>query len=113
MLKRCQLLLLNLQLFSETEKSTEEREITGYTEPDRSAMAEVLDSVLGLGPSLDLGSNETDLNVTTIANQTYFAPYEVPVEIVVLLSLFYGAISLVAVLGNLKLPKFKHLVGKR
>ncbi len=32
--------------------------------------------------------------------QTYFAPYEVPVEIVVLLSLFYGAISLVAVLGN-------------
>ena len=112
MLKRCQLLLLNLQLFSETEKSTEEREITGYTEPDRSAMAEVLDSVLGLGPSLDLGSNETDLNVTTIANQTYFAPYEVPVEIVVLLSLFYGAISLVAVLGNLKLPKFKHLVTK-
>jgi hypothetical protein len=44
--------------------------------------------------------NETFINASAEGNQTYFAPYEVPVEIVVLLSLFYGAISLVAVLGN-------------
>ena len=43
--------------------------------------------------------NETSLlqnNVTS--NHT--SPYEPPVEIVVLLSMFYGAISLVAVLGK-------------
>ena len=63
-------------------------------------MAEILDSISGLGPSLDLVPNDTISNGSDFSNQTYFAPYEVPVEIVALLSLFYGAISLVAVLGN-------------
>ena len=61
---------------------------------------------LGLNPSLEFESNDTlynSDNISSGANQTYFAPYEVPVEIVVLLSLFYGAISLVAVLGKLKM----------
>ena len=44
--------------------------------------------------------NETKPLPNTTSNHT--TPYEVPVEIVVLLSMFYGAISLVAVLGNLQ-----------
>ena len=39
-------------------------------------------------------------NLTSTASNETTTPYEVPVEIVALLSLFYGAISLVAVLGN-------------
>ena len=57
---------------------------------------------LGLNPSLEFESNDTTYSNSSGGNQTYFAPYEVPVEIVALLSLFYGAISLVAVLGKLK-----------
>lgn len=66
----------------------------------------------GLNPSLEFESNDTSIDDVSIidssindtsinVNQTYFAPYEVPVEIVALLSLFYGAISLVAVLGKI------------
>ena len=50
---------------------------------------------------INLNSTTTEAPPTTTSgNQTYSAPYEPPVEIVVLLSLFYGAISLVAVLGK-------------
>ena len=59
-----------------------------------------LSESLGLNPSLEFESNDTSYDNSSSGNQTYFAPYEVPVEIVVLLSLFYGAISLVAVLGK-------------
>ena len=49
--------------------------------------------------SLDLSETQV---VRTFSNVTsnYTTPYDPPVEIVVLLSIFYGAISLVAVLGN-------------
>ena len=50
------------------------------------------DSVLVPGNETILLQNNVTTNHTT--------PYEVPVEIVVLLSMFYGAISLVAVLGK-------------
>jgi len=42
--------------------------------------------------------NTTESQVTSHSQGT--SPYDVPVEMVVLLSIFYGAISLVAVLGN-------------
>ena len=49
--------------------------------------------------SIPLVNNETKELQNFTSNHT--TPYEVPVEIVVLLSMFYGAISLVAVLGKL------------
>ena len=50
------------------------------------------DSVLEPGNETSLLQNNVTSNHTS--------PYEPPVEIVVLLSMFYGAISLVAVLGK-------------
>ena len=47
---------------------------------------------------IHLNNNETKELHNNTSNHT--TPYEVPVEIVVLLSVFYGAISLVAVLGK-------------
>lgn len=43
--------------------------------------------------------NESDLLQSNVTSN-HTTPYEVPTEIVVLLSLFYGAISFVAVLGK-------------
>merc|ERR1712088_132574 len=44
--------------------------------------------------------NETKLMIQNDTFTNHTTPYDVPVEIVVVLSMFYGIISMVAVLGN-------------
>ena len=44
--------------------------------------------------------NETNLMIQNDTFTNHTTPYDVPVEIVVVLSMFYGIISMVAVLGN-------------
>ena len=45
-------------------------------------------------------NNETKLMIQNDTFTNHTTPYDVPVEIVVVLSMFYGIISMVAVLGN-------------
>ena len=53
----------------------------------------------GANSSFLVPVNETSL-MQANGTSNHTTPYAVPTEIVVLLSMFYGAISLVAVLGN-------------
>ena len=55
-------------------------------------------------------NNETKLMIQNDTFTNHTTPYDVPVEIVVVLSMFYGIISMVAVLGNYLILHFSFLI---